>query len=274
MNFQQLVRETRAALSGAGSPGLEARLLTADLFGSDMACLYRHYQEEAGPGQVDRVRTLAARRARGEPVQHLLGEAWFYGRRFICDRRALVPRPETETLVDAVLRSDLPDNPGIVDVGTGSGVVGITLALALPGSSVTGTDVCPEAAALARENGVLHEARNFRVAVTDLVRGIPGEQHAVAANLPYIPTGDLPGLPPEVAFDPVTALDGGADGTNLIAALADTAGSVLRPGGLLALEIGPGQAGAVAGLLSDWRDVSVLEDLCGRPRVVTARRRA
>lgn len=273
MNYQQLVRETAAALSGTGSPGLEARLLAAALFGGDMARLYRQYPSEADTEQVDQVRASTARRIRGEPIQHILGEAWFYGRRFICDHRALVPRPETETLVEAVLRSGLPANPRIVDVGTGSGVVGITLALSLPGSSVTGTDVRPEAAALARENGILHEAVNFRVVVTDLVRGLPGEHHAVAANLPYIPTGDLPGLPPEVGFDPASALDGGPEGIDLIAGLVDTAGSVLSSGGLLALEIGPGQAGTVSGLLSDWRDVSVCDDLCGRPRVVTARLR-
>ncbi len=273
MTFQQLVRETASALSGIESPGLEARLLAAHLFGGDMSNLYRSYREEAGPEQVDRVRAAAARRTLGEPLQHILGEAWFYGRRFICDRRALVPRPETETLVDVVLRSDLPDNPWIVDVGTGSGVVGITLALSLPGSSVIGTDISPEAAALARENGALHKARNFRVVAADLVLGLSGEHHAVAANLPYIPTGDLPGLPPEVGFDPVQALDGGAGGTNLIAGLVDTVGSILCPGGLLALEIGPDQEKAVRGFLSDWKDVSVFEDLCGRPRVVAARRR-
>lgn len=274
MNLHLLVKELAAIVSGTGQPYREARLLAASLYGGDMTALYRAYRTDVPPETAARLRLAAVRRARGEPLQHILGEAWFHGRRFVCDPRALVPRPETETLVDAVLAAGLPGSPMILDVGTGSGIIGITLALTLPGSMVTGTEKSPLAAALARENARLLGASNFTVIETDLTAGTGGGFHALAANLPYIPTGDIPGLMPEVGFDPVTALDGGPSGLDCIARLVREAGGVLVPGGLLALETGFDQSREVCEMLADWDEVSVLNDLAGRPRVVTARRKA
>lgn len=273
MNLHLLVRELTAIVSGTEQPYREARLLAASLFGGDMAALYRGYRTEVPPETAARLRLAAVRRARGEPLQHILGEAWFHGRRFVCDSRALVPRPETETLVDAVLAAGLPDNPRILDVGTGSGVVGITLALSIPGSIVTGSEKSPAAAALARENALLLGADNFTVIETDLTAGTGGGFHALAANPPYIRTEDIPGLMPEVGFDPVTALDGGPSGLDCTARLVYEARGVLLPGGLIAIETGFDQSREVCAMLADWRDVTVVNDLAGRPRVVTARRR-
>jgi len=273
MNLHLLVKELTAIVSGTDQPYREARLLAASLFGGDMAAMYRSYRTDVSPESACRLRLAAVRRARGEPIQHILGEAWFHGRRFACDERALVPRPETETLVDAVLAAGLPVNPRILDVGTGSGVIGITLALSLPGSSVTGTDTSPAAAALARKNAQLLGATGFTVIETDLAAGLEGLFHAVVSNPPYIPTGEIPGLMPEVRFDPVEALDGGPSGLDCTGRLVYEAGGVLLPGGLLAIEIGCGQSRDVCDMLLNWNDVRVVDDLSGRPRVVTARRR-
>ncbi|MFO7627470.1 MAG: peptide chain release factor N(5)-glutamine methyltransferase [Candidatus Fermentibacteraceae bacterium] len=273
MNLHLLVKELTAIISGTDQPYREARLLAASLFGGDMAAMYRGYRTDVSPETAARLRLAAVRRARGEPIQHILGEAWFHGRRFICDERALVPRPETETLVDAVLAAGLPEKPRILDVGTGSGVIGITLALSLPGSAVTATDTSPAAAALARENARFLGALNYTVIETDLTAGLEGGFHAVVANPPYIPTGDIPGLMREVLFDPVTALDGGPSGLDCIGRLVYEAAGVLLPGGLLAIEIGCGQSRDVYAMLGNWSDVMVLDDLTGRPRVVTARRK-
>lgn len=272
MNLHLLVKELTAIVSGTEQPYREARLLASSLFGGDIAAMYRGYRTDVSPETAARLRLAAVRRARGEPLQHILGEAWFHGRRFVCDERALVPRPETETLVDAVLAAGLPESPRILDVGTGSGVIGITLALSIAGSTVTGTDISPEAAGLAMENARLLGAGNFSVIETDLTAGLECVFHAVVANLPYIPTGDIPGLMPEVLCDPVTALDGGPSGLDCMGRLVYEAGSVLLRGGLLAIEIGFDQSPDVCAMLANWSDVKVLEDLAGRPRVITARR--
>jgi release factor glutamine methyltransferase len=274
MKLQRLVAELSKAVAQVEEPMTEARLLAAGLFGGDMAKLYRQYPAEVSPEDESRLRLAAGRRAGGEPLQHILGEAWFFGRRFLCDHRALVPRPETETLISAFLSEALPKNPRILDVGTGSGVIGITLALEIAGSAVTGTENYPPAASLARENAALHQALNFTIAETDMVSGLFGTFHGVAANLPYIPTKDIPGLAREVSFDPVSALDGGPTGLECVERLLRCVGPVTAPGGLLVLETGFDQTDRVCFLLSGWRDVRVVPDLAGRPRVVTARRAA
>ncbi len=271
MNLHELVKELSAILSGTGESRMEAKLIAASLFDGDQAKMYSRYRTEVSPEDEARLRHAAARRARGEPLQHILGESWFYGRRFRSDSRALVPRPETEVLVAAVLAESLPPAPYILDVGTGSGVIGITLALELPGSTVTGTENSSAAASLARENALLHNARNYSVVETDLTRGIDRRFHAVVANLPYIPTADIAGLMREVSFDPVTALDGGPSGLDCIGRLTRSAGDVLLPAGLMALEIGYDQAEGVCALLGGWNRTVVHRDLTGKPRVVTAR---
>ena len=253
------------------SPRLNAEHLLAHLLGKRRLDLYLEFDRPLGETELAPLRELLRRRAAGEPLQHLLGTAEFCGRTFRCDRRALVPRPETEELVDHVigrLRRAPPAGP-VADVGTGSGVIALSLALALPGLRVLAIDLSADALALARENGE-HHATGDRVRWLegDLLGPADASLGAVVANLPYVPSADLAGLAPEVRRDPARALDGGPDGLALIARLLPQAAEKLLPGGLLALEFGAGQGGALKELLAagPWHNVEILTDLQGRER--------
>ncbi len=192
--------------------------------------------------ELDPLRGLMKRRAAGEPLQHLLGTVEFHGRSFLCDPRALIPRHETEHLVELLLA--LPSKPGrILDVGAGSGVIALTLAAEWPDAAVDAIDISPDALALAAENAArLGLAERVRFLQSDLFSAISGQYGLIVANLPYVPAGDIPALSPEVRRDPLAALDGGPDGAGVIRAFLEQARPHLLPGGAVALEIGAGQA--------------------------------
>jgi release factor glutamine methyltransferase len=207
-------------------------------------------------------------------LQHLLGTVEFFGRTYRCDARALIPRPETEQLVEKVLAE--VGNPAVrvVDVGTGSGVIALTLALERPEASVTAVDVSREALALAGENAALHGlSERVDFLESDLLAGVAGPFDVIVANLPYIATGEMAGLSPEVRRDPVLALDGGDDGLALVSRLIESAPVFLSAGGVLALEIGHDQAGRVEFLLTanNYRDIKILRDYQGIERILIAR---
>jgi release factor glutamine methyltransferase len=268
----EVLRGTERYLADRGveSPRLNAEHLLAHALGLKRMELYLQFDRPLGETERAPLRDLVKRRGIREPLQHILGTAEFHGRSFLCDKRALVPRSETEQLVEIALEiAKTKPAPAILDIGTGSGVIPLTLALELPAATIHATDLSPDALALAAENAARHQL-NDRVTFHQADLLPPGDNKfdLIIANLPYIPTGEIAALSPEVRHDPLTALDGGPDGLDLIRRLIDTAPDRLTPGGALLLEIGAGQADATKALLTarKFRDISLRPDYSNIPR--------
>jgi release factor glutamine methyltransferase len=254
---------------GVESPRLNIEHLLAHVLGKRRMDLYLEFDRPLGNRELDPLRDLVKRRATGEPLQHLLGTVEFLGHTLRCDARALVPRPETEQLCEQLLKFPAPQR--ILDVGTGSGVIALSLALAWPSAHVEGVDLSEDALALARENaGRLNVSDRVKFYSSDLLSAVEGTMDLLVANLPYIATEEISGLSTEVRRDPHLALDGGLDGLRLIERLADEIPRVLR--GRLALEIGHGQGAATSDLLRvrNFQDIAVTTDYQGRQRFVFA----
>jgi release factor glutamine methyltransferase len=268
----EVLRGTERYLADRGveNPRLNAEHLLAHVLGLKRMELYLQFDRPLTESERAPLRDLVKRRGTREPLQHVLGTAEFHGRTFTCDKRALVPRPETEQLVELALEiaKDKP-TATILDIGTGSGVIALTIALELPSATLHATDLSPDALDLAAENAARH-ALTARILFhqADLLPPDGTRFDLIIANLPYIPAGEIASLSPEVRHDPASALDGGADGLDLIRRLIDTAPGRLDPGGALLLEIGSGQADAVNTLLSarKFRDISVRPDYQNIPR--------
>ena len=235
---------------GVESPRLNIEHLLAHVLGKTRMDLYLEFDRPLGDTELDALRELVRRRSQGEPLQHLLGTVEFHGRTFVSDSRALIPRPETEELVALLLKLDLPADARCLDVGTGSGVIALTLAAERPEAKVQAVDRSPNALGLARANAArLGLEGRVEFLESDLLGACAGPYDLVAANLPYIPVGDIAGLSREVQHDPMMALDGGRDGLEIVARCVMQAHGKLAPGGRLALEIGHDQAGRVRELL-------------------------
>ena len=219
---------------------------------------------------------LVARRLTCEPMQYITGKQEFYGLPLRVSPAVLIPRPETELLVETALQLLPKDRPlNLVAVGTGSGAIAIAVAKNLPLAQVTALDVSPAALMVARENASAHGLLGrMHFAESDLLRGVPaaGTFDAVLSNPPYVPAFDRDGLHPEVRdHEPSLALFAGADGMDVYTRLVPQAFYALTPAGLLVLELGYGQREAVAALLTSWEQVEFRNDLQGIPRVLTAR---
>jgi release factor glutamine methyltransferase len=268
----EVLRGTERYLADRGveNARLNAEHLLAHALGLKRMELYLQFDRPLTESERAPLRDLVKRRGAREPLQHVLGTAEFHGRTFACDKRALVPRPETEQLVELALEV-AKDKPAatILDIGTGSGVIALTIALELPSATLHATDLSPDALALAAENAARH-ALTDRIVFhqADLLPPDDARFDLIIANLPYIPAEEIASLSPEVRHDPASALDGGADGLDLIRRLIETAPDRLAPGGALLLEIGLGQADAVNTLLSarKFRDISVRPDYQNIPR--------
>lgn len=265
-------------LSGKGVD--ESRLAAEHLLGRLLNCkrleLHSRASEVLNDKQLEAMRRGMKRVAGGEPVQYVLGQWDFMGHTFKVDRRALIPRPETEILVETVLKCEplwSRQKPAIVDIGTGSGCIVISLALVKPDTLYLALDTSDEALGLARENAVALGLAE-RIAFTngemcDLVE--PASLDAIVANLPYIRTGEYEKLPVHIRnHEPRAALDGGPTGLAMIELVVQDSAIALKPGGFLFLEIGEDQATAVSALLegAGFDAIETVKDLAGKDRVV------
>lgn len=225
------------ARSGVDAPRLTAELLLAHALGCDRVRLYLDFDKPLAEAELATYRDLVKRRAAGEPTAYLTGRQEFFGRTFKADRRALVPRPETELVVEAAL-AGLPEDGALLDLCTGSGCIAITVALERPRARVVAIDLSNEALGLARENA---EALGARVELLqgDLYDPLPPDLRfdVIAANPPYVPSAEVPGLARELSYEPALALDGGEEGLAVARRLVREAPAHLRPGGALVVEM-------------------------------------
>ncbi len=265
---------------GNPSARLDAELLLAEALGCDRIKLILDSERPLADGELGRYRALIKRRRVGEPIAYILGRREFFALPLRVDRRVLIPRPDTEVLVETALREtrDRHLYGRMLDLCTGSGCVAIAFAKERPTWRIFAVDLSAEAAALARENvqraGVVH---NLAVLEGDLFAALPDAAcfELITANPPYIPSAEIEGLDADVRdFEPRLALDGGADGLAITRRIVESAARYLTPGGLLALEGGFDQAPAVAALLeaAGFNQITRAKDLAGIERVVIGRK--
>jgi release factor glutamine methyltransferase len=236
--------------------------------------LYTQFDRPLGESELVPLREMLKHRGEGVPLQHVLGVVSFHHRDFKSDARALIPRPETEELAEWILSMSMGDDLKVLDMGCGSGVLGLTLAAERPSWHVTLADVSEDALALAKENAAALEIGNARLLRSDLFSVIEGEFDGIVANLPYVPESERASLSREVMHDPALALFGGADGLDVIRRFIPEAFRRLKPGAWLVLEIGHDQASQVEEILrsSGLADIEVKTDLSGVARFPYARR--
>jgi release factor glutamine methyltransferase len=256
----------------------DAELLLLHTLEIPRTTLLAHPSTELTPNQHAAYEKTISRRLHHEPIQYITGQQEFYGLNFQVTPAVLIPRPETEHLVEAVLQL-LPANQPlkIADIGTGSGILAITLAIHLPQAEITALDISTEALDIAQQNADAHHAANrIRFLQSDLLSALDSEPEtfdAIVSNPPYIPESDRPTLHPQVRdYEPPTALFAGETGLNIYRRLIPQAHNALKSNGLLALEIGHGQQNAIASLLETWHNISFINDLQQVPRVALARR--
>jgi release factor glutamine methyltransferase len=272
--------DARHAFERAGIPAdeaaIDAEVLARHVLGWDRAGLITRGREAASRGFDEEFAALVRRRVQREPVAMIVGHREFWGLEFEVTPDVLVPRPDTEFVVDTAI--DLAGTAAvrIVDVGTGSGCIAVSLAVALPSATVVAVDISPAALAVARRNAERHRVLERMTFVeSNLLERVPGAADLIVSNPPYIATQASSTLPPEVVrYEPHQALFGGEDGLDAIRRLLDTAAAHLAPTGRLVIEFGYAQEPDVEALAAEkgWRVVSVRQDLQRIPRVIALRR--
>jgi release factor glutamine methyltransferase len=263
------------------SPRMNAELLLTFTLNSDRAYLFAHPERELTPEEQSRYEAALTERTRGVPAQYITGHQEFWGMDLIVTPAVLIPRPETEHLIEAVLElrasgvgHQASGNLRIVDVGTGSGCIALALARELPDAEIHATDISPAALEVAHANAARHQLENrVRFHQTDLLEGLPGEFDFVVSNPPYVGESEEDTVQLEVRkFEPRNAVFAGPIGTEVIARLIAQACTALRPGGWLVMEISGTIAGDVRKLLDAWESVQMKPDLQSIPRVVVAQK--
>jgi len=257
------------------NPRLNAEHLIAHVLKMSRLELYLEFETKLNEQELAQLREMVKRRAQGEPLQHLLGTAEFCGQTFLCDKRALVPRPETEELTELLIAAwEWRIGRGkIIDVGTGSGIIAVSLAKAFPDAKVFAVDISDDALALARENANrLGLSERIQFWKGDLLENLDERFDLIVANLPYVSMKDRQSLAREVLHDPEVALFAGEKGDELVRKLIEQAPSHLNPGGLLALEIGINQAEELAEFLrlKNYHDIEAKKDYSSTPRFLLA----
>jgi release factor glutamine methyltransferase len=251
------------------SPRLTIELMLAEILQKTRMQLYLEFDQPVSDPVMDRLRPLVKRRAEGEPLEYLLGATTFAGHRVAVTPDVLIPRPETEILLEEAIALIEPEGLPVLDVGTGSGMLALALAKKFPRLEIIATDISPAALALARKNS--EGFGNIRHVECDLLKeeSLPERFQMIVANLPYIPTGQIDGLMREVRHEPRLALDGGADGLDLIRRLVTQSAGRTR---WLALELGDGQAEEAKTLClsAGYALIKILPDFTERERILIA----
>ncbi len=258
---------------GVDSPRLTIELMVAHVLKRKRLELYLDFEREIGEPALSTLRAMVKRRAAGEPLQYVFGVACFYGLDFAVDKRVLVPRPETELLVDYVVKNSAAAKT-LADLGVGSGAIAVALAKKLAAARVLAVDASSDALDVARANAAAHGAQ-VEFFHGDLFAPLPAETRFdwIVSNPPYITSGEIASLPREIRdHEPRAALDGGADGLDIIRRIAAEAKARLAAGGRVALEIGAGQGSAVERIFLDngYRVEKMIGDWQGHPRVLVA----
>ena len=277
MTIGEWLRHAREVLaeSGCPDPAVDSRWIAEDTLDLTRAELHFQSERAISADSLDQLNERLRLRAMGEPVQYILRSAYFMGMKLYVDNRVLIPRQDTETLVESVIVA-LHEfkEPDVLDLCAGSGAIGLSVKTLLPSANVTLADISKDALEVVRRN-----AHDLNVDVDirhgDLFKAVGRETFdLIASNPPYIPSGDLSALQREVQREPMLALDGGQDGLDIYRRIAQEAGAHLNPGGFLYLEVGIGEAEPVLSLVTekiDCAQAGVFNDLNGIPRVVWAR---
>jgi release factor glutamine methyltransferase len=253
--------------AGVDDPRLDAELMLAAALSTERAALYTEPEREIEPAAARQFGEMVRRRVRREPVAYILGRAWFRQLELLVDDRVLVPRSETELLVELA-----QDRQRVLDVGTGSGAIALAIANEREGARVTGIDNSPDAIEVARTNAA-RNGLDVEFLIADLIVG--GPYDLIVSNAPYVRESEWPSLQPEINLhEPREALVAGPDGLDVIRELVPAAAEVLVRGGTLGVEIGQGQSRTVESLFerAGFTRVETIRDLAGMPRVVTGRR--
>jgi len=276
--IREVLNWTRGYFESAGimQPRLEAEILLAHALDADRLHLYLAPDKPLTIDERSRYRSVVQERRSGTPLQHVIGEVSFYGLRFRVDREALIPRAETEELLDQVLQLAPRDQDiRCLDLGTGTGVIAVCMARYLPMAQVTAVDISPVALQLARENATLNEVDDrIEFIESDWFSHVEGRFDFIVSNPPYISTEELDGLPREVReHEPSVALDGGTDGLEKIRAIAAQLRTYLRPDGVVLMEIGHDQGVHAQEILEniELADVSIECDMAGKDRFIVGR---